>query len=457
VVPAAEAPPRAVAGARVGERLAAVALFGAMLLAYNANGREIPSYDSRPTAFAARELLLRKSLSLNYVVGATPEYAARWGYILAADGRYRSVYSPVPALAAATLTWPAWRAGLLDIRAPRAPQLMAKATASTLVALAVVFAYLTARQFGSRRAALVVAAGLGLGTGYWSAASQTLWQMECTVLGFSMATWALARANAGALRTGLWIGAGLALAASARPQTALAAVVLLAAAWQRDRRTGLTAAALVAAAGGTLMVFNIRWFGHAMGALPLLTGLNAQIHATGPTFAPGLEGAAGLLVSPSRGLFVFSPIVIVALAGLARGRRAPNAAVAWWCAGAAAVQFTLYASFAVWWGGHTYGPRYTLDLLPLLVPGAALAGTVAWPRAWTALAAAALVWSVAVAAIGAFCYPNDRWNSAPTDIDRDHARLWAVPDNQIVRCWRAGASPQNYSLFTPLAFRVTPP
>ena len=44
---------------------------------FNANGREIGNHDSQPTKFAARELLLRGTLTLNYVVGRTPQFAAR--------------------------------------------------------------------------------------------------------------------------------------------------------------------------------------------------------------------------------------------------------------------------------------------------------------------------------------------------------------------------------------------
>src|SRR4029079_14561489 len=95
------------------DRGAAIALFVVLFLAYNANGREIGSFDTQPTKFSPRELLLRGTLALNHVVGATPQYAERWGFINAADGRYRSIYSPVPSLVAAGITWPLWKIGLI--------------------------------------------------------------------------------------------------------------------------------------------------------------------------------------------------------------------------------------------------------------------------------------------------------------------------------------------------------
>ena len=81
---------------------------------YNANGREIGSYDSQPTKYAARELLLRGTLSLNHVVGRTPQLAERPAFVTAENGRYRSAYSPVPAIAAAVIVWHGRR--MLDLR-----------------------------------------------------------------------------------------------------------------------------------------------------------------------------------------------------------------------------------------------------------------------------------------------------------------------------------------------------
>src|SRR4029453_10123054 len=133
------------------------------------------------------ELLLRGTLTLNHVVGATPAYADRWGFILAPDGAYRSIYSPVPAVMAAAITWPFWKTHLIDIRAPLAPGLMAALTASVLVSLAVTLAFLSARQRLSRGRAILLATGLGLGTGFWSTASQTLWQTETAVFGLAVA------------------------------------------------------------------------------------------------------------------------------------------------------------------------------------------------------------------------------------------------------------------------------
>lgn len=441
------------------DRIAAAGLLAAMFLVYNANGREIGSYDTQPTKLAARELLLRRTLALGHVVGATPAFADRWGFIEGTDGNYRSIYSPAPAVMAALIAWPFWKAGLLDLRAPMAPAALAVLGASLLTALAVVLAFFSARQRLPRGQALLLAAALGLGTGFWNTASQTLWQTDTAVFGLGIAVLAFA-APAGRLRAraAILMGLGLGLTVVTRSQLAPMAGVLILGAWYRGSFRGAAAAtAVVGLFAAALCIANVRWFGHPLGALPLLQDRNALVHATGASFRLSLEGLAGLLISPSRGLLIFSPVVLVAAAGVRSALRETWASPLRWCAAALAIQYLVYGSYAVWWGGHTYGPRYMLDLLPLTVPLAAAAmARLPWPPLATGAAVVALAWSLLVAGTGAFCYPNDQWNSSPTDVDRDHVRLWDWSDNQIQRCWTAGVSPQNFSLFDPNALRVQP-
>ena len=439
------------------DRMTGIALFIAILIVYNANGREIGSYDSQSTKLAARELLLRGTLAVNHVVGVTPAYAGRWGFIHAADGNYRSIYSPMPAVLAAAMTWPLWKLRIIDIRAPLAPSLMAKLAASLLTAIAVTLAFFSARQRLSRRRALLLVTGLGLGTGFWSTAGQTLWQTETAVFGLAIAVYAFAApvdeiGSGGATAIGL----GLGLAAATRPQLAPIIGLVLVGTWLRTSLARFAAAgAIVALFVGVLGVENLRWFGHPLGALPLLQKQNAVVHASGASFRLSWEGFAGLLVSPSRGLLIFSPVVLVAAAGVRTAFREGRASPLRWCTFAIAAQYALYASYSVWWGGHTYGPRYMLDVLPLGVPLAAAAMRTPRPtRIARAGAIILLTWSVVVAATGAFCYPNDVWNADPTDIDRDHSRLWSWSDTQIARCWKRGLSPQNFALIDQGSVRV---
>jgi hypothetical protein len=168
---------------------------------------------------------------------------------------------------------------------------------------------------------------------------------------------------------------------------------------------------------------------------------------SGPISSTPWIGALGLLISPSRGLLIFSPIAIVALAGLRDARRESSLSLVWIAAGIA-LQFVAYAFYAVWWGGHTYGPRYLIDLLvPLTIFGALGARRWTTSRPLTFVGAALLSWSIVVAATGAIVYPNERWNTDPESVDRNHARLWEIRDSQIPRALTSAPSPQNLSLW----------
>ena len=428
------------------DRLLAAALFVAVFLIYNANGREVGNYDSQPTKYAARELLLRGTLALNYVVGATPQLMERPAFVAAREGRYRSAYSPVPAIVAAGLCWPLWKAGVIDIRSPLGANVIAKLSASILTSAAIGLAFLAARRYTSSRRAAFVALALGLGTGYWSTTSQTLWQHETVAFGLGIAVLGFTAPDA-RIPALLASGAGLALAGTSRPQLAPAvAVLLLGVVARAGWRRAIIPVAIAGVAAAALITAHMQWFGTILGGMPILEALHPRVHATESTFTLSTDGFLGLWISPNRGLLVFSPVVLGVLAGYAQMRADRWRGAAPWCAAAALAQYVLYSAYAVWWGGHTYGPRYMLDVLPFLVPLAASVGMRNLPRASIAALALGFTWSVVVAGLGAFVFPNERWNLMPEDVDRHHERLWDWSDMQIERAWHAGPSPQNFSL-----------
>jgi hypothetical protein len=117
----------------------------------------------------------------------------------------------------------------------------------------------------------------------------------------------------------------------------------------------------------------VLWYDWLRYGSPSATGyLSAQ---TGFTF-PVLKGFYGLLLSPAAGLFVFMPVLVLAVAGfptfLQRHR-----GEALLVAGLIAVRFAFYSSWYGWDGGENWGPRFLVPVLPLLVlPIAFLPGWV---------------------------------------------------------------------------------
>jgi hypothetical protein len=435
----------------------AVALAIVCFVAYNANGREIPSYDSQGTRLLAIELVKRHTFSLGHVVGRTPALGERPAFMRDLHGNYRSAYPLPSSLSAAAVAWVLSAAHVIDLDAPLSPALVAKLTASALLALAVALAFVTASRRTTRTAAAVIAVAFGLGTNIWAGASQTLWQQE-TALSALMLAILLLSARTGSVSRAVFAGLALGLAGWARLQLAPTVAILALSMPVRWGRSAFAGWLPIAAIGALAMGINVRWFGHPVGPLPTLELLHPSVHHVASSLArTPWASAAGLLFSPSRGLLIFSPVVIFSFWGVGAARREGAASDLGWCAAAAAAQFGLYSMYAVWWGGHTFGPRYALDMLPALVPIAA-AGAPAVSRNVVLRAAVflTLIWSIGVAALGAFVYPAEQWNNDPVNVDGKHSRLWEWKDSQIVRCARAPWSPQNFAFAEPGALRSKP-
>jgi len=445
-VPAASGPSRRA-------RVLAAAIGLVVFACYNANGREIGSYDSQPAKYTLYQLVAKRNLLLDSAVARQPVLGERVGFATSRDGHIRAATSVVPAV----IAWPPSEllvaTGLVPLRRPNAT-ILAKVGASLIVTAAVVFVFFAARWRTGDWQAAVVALGFGLGTNAWATASQTLWQHESVLAGLALAVMCLAPPAPRLNTWRLWVAAaGLGIAGAARYQVAPAVLVLAVSMPVRTRAPrGAMALLPVAVCAAAMVGLNLLWFGHPLGAMAAFeAALHPGVHGvSGSLSAAPWVGALGLLLSPSRGLLVFSPVVLVALAAAGAIRREGWGSDLRWCALAAAAQYGAYSCYSVWWGGHTYGPRYLIDVLPLLLPlAAAGAGVLSRHRAGRAAAAVALAWSMALAATGAFCYPAELWNSDPSEIDRDHARLWDWRDPQFVRCWRTGLSPQNFGMWPP--------
>jgi hypothetical protein len=138
-------------------------------------------------------------------------------------------------------------------------------------------------------------------------------------------------------------------------------------------------------------------------------------------------GHAGLLVSPAKGLLVFTPVVVVAVAGMVRAFRRGERWLVTTLAAAAVAHWLLMGRWSEWHGGESWGPRLMTDALPLLLlflPE----GLDARPLLGGGLAAL----SIAVQLLGAFAY-DYRWErlyQRPPDPGRPE--LWSVSASPIL-------------------------
>jgi hypothetical protein len=292
--------------------------------------------------------------------------------------------------------------------------------ASAIVALAAVVMYLVAAGDLSAPAAVVVALLFAFGTAAWSTASRSLWQHGPSMLLLALAL--LIQRRGWRL---IWLGAVLAFAYVVRPTNAIP--IAAAAAWVLLVRRRDTAAFL---AGAALVLVPFVMFSYRVYDYPLPPYYR-------PSFFGGHNPRVGEalvadLVSPSRGLLIYSPIFVFSLAGLVVAvRTSRSALLAILLAGCIACHAVAVAAVnAMWWAGASYGPRFFADMTPylvyLLIPFLAWLGSIHGRRrfAVSAVFAATALVSVAMHAQGALNESTAKWNVFPESIDVVPVRVW---------------------------------
>jgi hypothetical protein len=392
------------------------------LLVYLATGNTRGSSDSRPARYLPFSLVREGNFDLDEFKALRqapfPGYLKAPYYLRVREGHYVSAFSPGPAL----LALPVYALPVLAGASAESdwPALLEKASASFLTALSVLFVFLAARRASSEGPALAAAAIYAFATSSFSVSSQALWEHGPGQLCLAIALWLLTRGDEDSLPATAFALSGAVLM---RPPDLLVAaplflLVLLRAPRHRGRVLLLSALPLL-----FLAAYDTRYFG-----APWSTGRDPILRARQWALDP-LPSLAGLLVSPSRGLLVYSPVLVFAFAGLVLGclrRRSLFAALA-----ASTVLFLWASSLRhAWWGGWCYGPRYLADLLPVLcfalLPVLEAAGARPWLRA--AVLALALP-SVALHALGAV-YNDLSWDGAAR-VGTDAGALWSWSDGPI--------------------------
>ncbi len=274
-----------------------------------------------------------------------------------------------------------------------------------------------------------VALIFAFGTAAWSTASRALWQHGPSMLCLALAAYLALRSRRDP-RFAAWLGLPLGVAYFMRPTNAIPIVVLTV--WVlacRRRQVVRYLAGLTVMLGAFVFVSENSYHG-------LLPDYYAKGSLTG--FHLPVAALAGELVSPARGLLVFSPVVLLAVAGLViAARRWTLDGLTLALAGTVVAHWLTVSSSHDWWGGYSYGPRYMSDLLPFLVVLALPA--VAWlaqAEPGTLRTAAVSGTAVLVAASVAFNLGgawSDRaleWNS---DVPLTVGRLWSWSDPQFLR------------------------
>jgi hypothetical protein len=299
-------------------------------------------------------------------------------------------------------------------------------------ASAAIFFWLVFDQFERLPVALATTIIFSLCTSIWSTATRALWQHGPLVLMLIIAMLFLHRAMK---RSALiqYVSLPLAVAYLIRPTASIPIVVITSYVFIYYRPWLIRYLSWA-------MLIAIPWIAFNLWIYRLIVPpyyLGAHSYAGAPSFEAAV---AANLISPSRGLFVFSPVLLFALSGLVLSLRDKEQRPLHLAYGAIVIMTLVTISLTEqWWGGYCYGPRLMTDVIPYLVYFTAFnfdfSANFSYKKRAAVLTGIALLaaTSLVIHAQGALRSATWLWNSLPEDIDQNPSRLWDWSDPQFLR------------------------
>lgn len=146
-------------------------------------------------------------------------------------------------------------------------------------------------------------------------------------------------------------------------------------------------------------------------------------------------GIPGLLLSPARGLLVFTPVFVFSILYMVKDvfTRGGNILYRYLSVGFF-VTLIIYTIWERWYAGHCFGYRYLSEYIPIMV----LFLAEGWnryvkPKVWTRVLFGILFFlSVYFNFLGAVIFPSG-FNTVPNNIDFNAGRLWTIEDTELLR------------------------
>ncbi|KLU59399.1 hypothetical protein CEB3_c43850 [Peptococcaceae bacterium CEB3] len=437
---------------------------------YNLNLRVITSGDNLPTRLLPMSIIEQKSVFLDSYfehsiasdkgVAGLPWYSLRkapehvlaeksTGYALTITPLYWIGYELMHAAKLPHRIDSASLNRFLDVEE--------KILASFFAGLSVALLYLLCTLVFSKPVSFVATLIYAFGTNHWVTSSQGLWVNggeEFWLVAALLFVTLFERSRKKVYFFASSIAAGLVYAM--RPTGALFLLMFCAYFFVYHRRYFVEFLLPLGTIVTAYSTFNLLEMGGLIG------GYSSIIHK--PFWAFGLKANVlaflGLFFSPGRGLFFYSPILILSFVGVYRLIRKRELReqhkLLLWSIGAtflivfASATYTDNNEYLKWYGGYGWGPRYLVDVLPLLVLYAGVGidevykvlknSKTYWRYLVVTVGVLLFTWSVFTQVVGAFYYKS-YWDTHPVSIDRDPQRVWDLRNNPIAVELETGLAP----------------
>ena len=314
----------------------------------------------------------------------------------------------------------------LDIDIFRYRFILALFSASMICSLSAVFLYFTLRNITKREeTAAIFSLIYCFATPVLSVISRGLWSHTASLLFITISLFLVFDKKG---KFSKYCGLSLGLAIWSRPSNVFLVIFLIAYLYLKQRNSFKWFLVMFFIPLSILFIYSSQYLDSVfvLGQYQDVSGFNS----------PLLIGLLGLLISPSRGILVYSPIFLFSFAYMFYMFFSNKFSLIYRCLtlGSIAV-ILLFSKWHMWWGGQSFGYRIISDIVPILIIFLAMI----WERLiinrgyLKIIFIILLLFSVYTHLLGAFVYPGG-FNFSPDLIDENPQRLWDFSDTQITRC-----------------------
>jgi hypothetical protein len=428
-----------------------VLIFIICIIVYLSNQGPISSGDTVPNTLLVFNLLENHTLHLDaFRASYFVDKGAFYSFAEANNGHLSSTYPIGPAL----VTLPLYIIFYAYLKLKSVPVdlvsenfevyrlLFEKLAAAITTAISVVIFYLSSRLKFNRGISLVSTFIFAFATNTWSTSSQALWQHGISNLVLVSAIFCFLKANRTCQKTQkIWLilaGIACGLFPGIRPTSTLFLfTAAIYSAFTYRWQSIFFFFGLVS--GLPSIAWNLYYFGNFTGGYSKMFPESPYIF----TWNNFKTASLGTLISPSRGLFFYSPIVLFSLVGanqVWKLRFGKDEKLMGCIAIASVILISSYCFYKVWWAGHCYGPRFMTDVMPvacyLISYFCVSLGDRQKKSFWIWAFILAIIYSTVTQFVGIFgANPGSLWNANPLNIDHHQYqyRLWEIRDNPVQR------------------------
>jgi len=308
--------------------------------------------------------------------------------------------------------------------------------ASLIVALCAALCFLICRRYVDVREAIIITFIFAFCTSLWSVAGRALWMHGPLMLALLVAIYHITSDRLNKHKV-MWLGLILSFTFIIRPTGLIFFAVFLVYFISTNKKFALTYFISGAVVLGGFFLLNLSIYQNILS--PYYQYYSNILSGSGfPNF---FEAAAGNLISPGKGLLIFSPVLIFSGIGIYMKIKMKNFSK---LDASLLIIFVLYfiaISFVTkWWDGWSFGPRYISDVLPILI--FFLIPYFKYPKFFKVSERKALNIALALFVVLSFLIHTrgalshriwKEWNALPENIDYHPERVWDWNDMPFLR------------------------